>query len=225
MKKFISIGINLFVIAICMYVLNKNDIHVMRADSLNKNSGNSSLSTNVGAAIMNNNDSGAVTKKDSNSNVMISDNMGLNIASANVKKPDVQANTSNTSQQNVQISAIGGTTLETQVGTMSAYGPNCAGCSGHLGGGFDASGGNYIYNDLTYGNVRIVAGDPKYPYGTMIKVSNSKLGEFNAIVLDRGGAIGIGRRFMFDLLFASEAEAASFGTSYDVVFEVLRYGY
>lgn len=115
--------------------------------------------------------------------------------------------------------------LETQVGTMSAYGPNCVGCSGHLGGGFDASDGSYIYNDSTYGNVRIVAGDPQYPYGTIIKVKNSKLGEFNAIVLDRGGAIGIGRRFMFDLLFSTEAEATSFGTSYNVVFDVLRYGY
>ena len=222
MKKFISIGINIFVIAICMYVLNKNDVHVMRADSLNKNSGTSSFSTNVGAAINKNNNDSSTTNKDSNNNVMIPDNMSLNIANANVKTPDVQVSTP---QQNVQISAIGGAALETQVGTMSAYGPNCVGCSGHLGGGFDASGGNYIYNDPTYGNVRIVAGDPKYPYGTMIKVSNSKLGEFNAIVLDRGGAIGIGRRFMFDLLFASEAEAASFGTCYDVVFEVLRYGY
>ena len=115
--------------------------------------------------------------------------------------------------------------LETQVGTMSAYGPNCVGCSGHLGGGYDASDGNYIYTDSTYGDVRIVAGDPKYPYGTIIKVKNSKLGEFNAIVLDRGGAIGIGRRFMFDLLFSTEAEATSFGTSYNVVFDVLRYGY
>ena len=73
--------------------------------------------------------------------------------------------------------------LETQVGVMSAYGPDCRGCSGHLGG------------------------------------------EFNAIVLDRGGAIGIGKKFMFDLLFPSEAEASKFGTSYNVSFEVLRYGY
>ena len=115
--------------------------------------------------------------------------------------------------------------LETQVGVMSAYGPDCRGCSGHLGGGFDASLGNYIYNDATFGEVRIVAGDSKYPYGTIIRVKNSKIGEFNAIVLDRGGAIGIGKKFMFDLLFPSEAEASKFGTSYNVSFEVLRYGY
>ena len=51
--------------------------------------------------------------------------------------------------------------LEKQVGTISAYGPDCRGCSGHLGGGFDASDGSYIYTDPTYGNVRIVAGDPQ----------------------------------------------------------------
>lgn len=115
--------------------------------------------------------------------------------------------------------------LETQTGTMSAYGPDCHGCSGHLGGGYDASGGSYTYNDATFGEVRIVAGDSKYPYGTIVRVKNSKIGEFKAIVLDRGGAIGIGRRFMFDLLFPTEAEAAGFGTSYNLEFEILRYGY
>ena len=115
--------------------------------------------------------------------------------------------------------------LEVQTGTMSAYGPDCNGCSGHLGGGYDASGGNYTYNDTTFGEVRIVAGDPKYPYGTIVRVKNSKIGEFKAIVLDRGGAIGIGRRFMFDLLFPTEVEAAGFGTSYNLEFEILRYGY
>ena len=81
------------------------------------------------------------------------------------------------------------------------------------------------YNDPTYGNVRIVAGDPQYPYGTIIRISNTKAGDFNAIVLDRGGDIGIGRRFLFDLLFPSESEAAAFGTSYDVTVDVLRFGY
>lgn len=116
-------------------------------------------------------------------------------------------------------------TLDTQVGTMSAYGPDCAGCSGGLACGFNARGGNIIYNDPTYGNVRIVAGDKSYPCGSIVKVSGSKLGDFNAIVLDRGGGIGFGRRFLFDLLFASEGEAAQFGTSYNVTFNLLRSGY
>lgn len=129
------------------------------------------------------------------------------------------------SNMNIAKASILSEVLETQIGTMSAYGPNCQGCSGHLGGGYDASGGNYIYSDSKYGEVRIVAGDPKYPYGTIVRVKNSKIGEFYAIVLDRGSAIGIGRKFMFDLLFSTEVEAASFGTSYNIEFEILRYGY
>ena len=115
--------------------------------------------------------------------------------------------------------------LDTQVGTMSAYGLDCAGGSGRVGAGYDAAGNNVRYNDATYGECRIIAADPKYPYGTIIRVVDSKIGTFNAIVLDRGGAIGIGRRFMADLLFTSEAEASGFGLSRNTTFEVLRYGY
>ena len=115
--------------------------------------------------------------------------------------------------------------LETQVGTMSAYGLDCAGCSGRVGAGYDAAGNNVRYYDPNYGECRIIAADPKYPYGTIIRVVDSKIGTFNAIVLDRGGAIGIGRKFMADLLFTSEAEASGFGLSRNTTFEVLRYGY
>ena len=115
--------------------------------------------------------------------------------------------------------------LETQVGTMSAYGLDCAGCSGGVGASYDARSNNVRYYDPTYGECRIIAADPKYPYGTIMRVSNSNIGTFNAIVLDRGGNIGIGRRFMADLLFHTEAEASNFGLSRNVTFEVLRYGY
>ena len=115
--------------------------------------------------------------------------------------------------------------LETQVGTMSAYGLDCAGCSGRVGASYDVAGNNVRYYDPAYGECRIIAADPKYPYGTIIRVVDSKIGTFNAIVLDRGGAIGIGRRYMVDLLFYTEAEASGFGLSRDTTFEVLRYGY
>ena len=115
--------------------------------------------------------------------------------------------------------------LETQVGTMSAYGLDCVGCSGRVGASYDAAGNNVRYYDPTYGECRIIAADPKYPYGTIIRVVNSNIGTFNAIVLDRGGDIGIGRRYMADLLFHTEAEASGFGLSRNVTFEVLRYGY
>ena len=115
--------------------------------------------------------------------------------------------------------------LDTQVGAMSAYGPDCVGCSGYLSNGRYVGDGNIFYEDPTYGNVRIVAGDRQYPIGSIVKVSGSNLGDFNAIVLDRGGGIGFGNRFLFDLLFASESEAGQFGTSYNVTFDLLRSGY
>ena len=128
-------------------------------------------------------------------------------------------------QPEVQLSVVETPSLDTQVGTMSAYGPDCAGCSGKLASGRYVGDGNIYYEDPTYGTVRIVAGDREYPMGSIVKVSGSKLGDFNAIVLDRGGGIGFGKRFLFDLLFASEAEAAGFGTSYNVTFDLLRSGY
>ena len=114
--------------------------------------------------------------------------------------------------------------LEHAVGVMSSYGPDCVGCSGYLANGYNAMSSIY-YEDPTYGVVRIVAGDRKYPFGTIIKVTGSKWGDFNAIVMDRGGNIGFGRRFLFDLLWTSEAEASAAGTSYDTTFDVLRFGY
>ncbi len=116
--------------------------------------------------------------------------------------------------------------LETVLGKMSAYGPDCAGCGGKVGAGQVVTNGNIYYYDKVYGQLRIVAGDSKFPYGTVIRVLNSKYKDpFYAIVLDRGSDIGIGRRFTFDLLFPSEREANLFGTSYNVTFEVVRYGY
>lgn len=113
--------------------------------------------------------------------------------------------------------------LEKHTGTMSAYGPDCVGCSGHLATGFDARK-SITYHDGKYGDVRIVAGDKKYPFGTIVHIKGSGL-DFNAIVLDRGGDIGIGRRFMFDLLCVSEGKASEFGTRYNMTFEIMRYGY
>ncbi len=115
--------------------------------------------------------------------------------------------------------------LETIVGTMSGYGLDCKGCSGVVGARYDARGNNLRYNDPVYGECRIVAGDKKYPYGTIVRVKNSKIGTFNAIVLDRGSDIGIGRRYMFDLLFWTEKESYDFGLSRNTTFEILRYGY
>lgn len=115
--------------------------------------------------------------------------------------------------------------LETQVGNLSLYGPDCVGCSGHLGGGYDATGGNYMYHDEKYGDIRVVAGDKSYPYGTIVRLKSDNFETFNAIILDRGGGIGFNKKYLFDLLCSSEAEAASIGSFKNVTFEILRYGY
>jgi len=114
--------------------------------------------------------------------------------------------------------------LESFTGKMSAYGPDCSGCSGKVGGGQVVTNGNIYYNDAKYGIVRIIAADKKYPYGSIMRIKSGRA-EFLAIVMDRGGDIGFGRRFDVDLLCESEASANSYGTTYNVTFEILRYGY
>lgn len=107
-------------------------------------------------------------------------------------------------------------------GKMSAYGPDCNGCSGYLASGRYAGDGNVYYDDATYGKLRIVAGDSKFSFGTVVKITD-KNGEFLAIVLDRGG-VGLNKKYMFDLLFTSEEEASKYGVS-NASFEILRNGY
>ena len=106
---------------------------------------------------------------------------------------------------------------------MLAYGLDCKGCSVHVGARYDAASNNVRYYDTNYGELIIVAGDKKYPYGTIVRIKSNKVGTFNVIVLDRGGDIG--RCYMFDLLFCTESEASSFVLSHDTTFEILRYGY
>lgn len=107
------------------------------------------------------------------------------------------------------------------VGNMSGYGPDCVGCSGYLAYGLYVGDGTIYYNDSQYGQVRIVAGDRNIEFGTIIKINDSML----AIVLDRGGAIGFGKKCLFDLLYASETEANKNGVLKNASFEILRYGF
>ena len=134
-------------------------------------------------------------------------------------------NLENKLSNNITEASIITDVLETIYGTMSGYGLDCKGCSGVVGARYDAKGNNLRYYDPVYGECRIVAGDKKYPYGTIVRVKNSKIGTFNAIVLDRGSDIGIGRRYLFDLLFWTEKESYDFGLSRNTTFEILRYGY
>lgn len=116
---------------------------------------------------------------------------------------------------------------ESLYGKVSAYTPYCSdGCSGYTANGMFI-GNNIYYNDKEYGKVRIVAADKSYPFGTIVRFNN--LNYFNdavyAIVLDRGGAIGKGKRVLFDLLFKTEKEANDFGIEKGISCDILRLGY
>lgn len=115
--------------------------------------------------------------------------------------------------------------LDTYTGKMSGYGPNCKGCSGYLSNGRYVGNGDIYYNDSKYGRVRILAGDRSIKFGTIVRIKNSKVGNFTGIVMDRGGSIGFGKTFLFDLLYPSEEDAIKDTVSYNVTFEILRYGY
>ena len=118
--------------------------------------------------------------------------------------------------------------IETLTGSMSGYGPDCYGCtSNRVASGYYVGEGNIYYNDKDYGKIRIVAGDKKYPFGTIVKIGSSNVSNepIIAIVLDRGGNIGINKKFTFDLLFAAEKEASKYAVSKNIKFEILRLGY
>ena len=115
--------------------------------------------------------------------------------------------------------------LATYKGNITAYGPDCVGCSGTTASGYSVRS-NIYYNDKKYGKVRIVAADKSLPFGTIIRIKNLSVFKepILAIVLDRGGAIGFKKRVYFDLLYKSEKETSSFGIR-RATFEVLRRGY
>ena len=111
---------------------------------------------------------------------------------------------------------VGAPVLETIVGNICAY----------ASGSYRASG-KVHYNDPTYGTVYVVAGDYDYPKGTIVRMKNVPYfggRDIYAIVLDRGG-IGKGKRYLFDLLFASEENMHKFGVQHNITCEILRYGY
>lgn len=114
--------------------------------------------------------------------------------------------------------------IEVQYGKLSRYGPDCYGCSGYVAYGKYVGDGTIYYYDNYYGNVRILAGDRSYPFGTIVRVSFEDE-SFLGIVLDRGGAIGFNRTALFDLLYPSEYLANIDGVNYNTKFEVLRIGF
>ena len=114
--------------------------------------------------------------------------------------------------------------LEIQLGKLSRYGPDCYLCTGYLAYGLYVGSGTIYYNDNYYGNVRILAGDKSYPFGTIVRVSYD-MESFLGIVLDRGGSIGFNGKALFDLLYLNEYLANKDGINYNTKFELLRYGF
>jgi len=128
--------------------------------------------------------------------------------------------------------------LDTYYGTVTAYGPDCVGCSGITASGYRvAENVNGVitsttttYTDETFGELRVLASANSFPFGTVMRITGERIdGCIMGIVLDRGGAMnnawGDGE-VLIDLLFATEksSEVYEFGRQRNVKFEVLRYG-
>ncbi len=108
-------------------------------------------------------------------------------------------------------------------GKLTHYGPDCAGCGGHLGcNGQDARNGNIYYEDKEYGTVRIVASSQILPCGSIIRINVDAYDPngMYAIVLDRGVGQGV-----IDLLKTHEKAKAPSRTVNKVKFDIVRYGY
>jgi len=114
--------------------------------------------------------------------------------------------------------------IDTFVGRLTGYGPDCYGCRGITASGQNVQNGNIYYNDSTYGEIRIVAADKKYSFGTVVRITAPNVYDnpIVAIVLDRGSKI-YGDKF--DLLFSSEKDTEFTGSQKNVKYEVLRYGW
>lgn len=114
--------------------------------------------------------------------------------------------------------------ISTFIGELTGYGPDCLGCSGITKYGYNVTNGNIYYYDQAYGKVRIVAADPKYKAGTIVRITAPKVLEkpVIAIVLDRGGGI---KGDHLDLLYENEDETKVVGKQKSVTFEVLRNGW
>ena len=113
--------------------------------------------------------------------------------------------------------------LATYQGNMSFYQANCTDCSGITSTGIDISDGRLYYQDHTYGNVRIVAAGQEIKKWSIVRIKNSSLGSsVLAIVLDRGGSIGVGKTFLIDMLTNSNENKD--GVDRNITVEVLRNG-
>ena len=129
--------------------------------------------------------------------------------------------------------------LDTFVGTVTAYGPDCVGCIGITSSGYkvaERENGVFktittTYNDSEYGELRILAAaNTKFPIGTVMRMSGANIdGYIIGIVLDTGSAMRQAwsrGEILIDLMFETENsdEVYIFGRRRNVTMEILRYG-
>lgn len=112
------------------------------------------------------------------------------------------------------------------IGKITAYGPDCPGCGGKgaCPPRQDFRDGNIYFNDQDYGNIRVVAADKAIPCGSIVRITGINIypEPILAVVLDRGGGV---KGNHMDLLFTSQTKLDGFGTSRNIKFEIIRYGW
>ncbi len=121
---------------------------------------------------------------------------------------------------------VASTTPVAFMGKLTAYGPDCVGCSGNSAcpPRQNFKKGNIYFNDQDYGTVRVVAADRRVPCGSIVRITGVNIysESFLAVVMDRGGAI---KENHLDLLFTSQNNLEGFRTNNNIKFEIIRYGW
>lgn len=111
-------------------------------------------------------------------------------------------------------------------GQMTAYYPDCEGCTGYVycPPRQNVKNGNVYFEDGTYGRVRILASDYAIPCGTIVKITNVTFSNepIIGIVLDRGGAI---KGNIMDFLVSEVEDSDIIGRQKNVHYEILRWGW
>lgn len=137
-----------------------------------------------------------------------------------------------------QVEKVGTGKSGQYTGRLTGYGPDCPGCSkvGNVscktkeGTKHSLINDGIIYNDSTYGEVRILAADNTlFPCGTIIKIDNGVIDAFYGVVLDTGYSMRNAWKqgnVWIDLAFSSQNEVKSGkASSHNAKFSVQRWGW
>lgn len=120
-------------------------------------------------------------------------------------------------------------------GTLTAYGPDCVGCTGIMacptkqGKWINLYDGIY-YEDEQYGKIRMLATDHTlFPCGTIIEITNSKLQKEIGVVMDTGSQMRKAWRqdgyVWIDLATERNDSEALKYTNHNTTYQVKRWGW